>query len=109
MSEILPLAVFSLDRRKGIDLGHDDDTDDEQEQWTFDGPTIIRQLCEGVNRDDISEACRDAELLPHATRFVMFGRWVGSYDAWNGEHDAWLEDVSIVALTMRKEDDASFR
>lgn len=108
MSDIGPLAVFSLDRRKGVDLGLED-IDDDAEQWTFDGPTVIRQLCMGVDPDDVMEACRDG-LPPTGTRFVMFGRWVGSYDAWTGEHDAWLEDVSLVPLNgQSKEDDASSR
>lgn len=109
MSAREPLAVVSFDRRKGVDFG---EPDDDTEQWAYDGPTIKRHLQDWEDstlRDEASECAREG-LPPGVTRFVLFGRWVSTYDAWNGEHDAWLEDVSLVPLNgQSKEDDASSR
>ena len=92
MSESEPLAVVSLDRRKL----HVDD----EEQWTYDGPTIRRHLQDWEDstlRDDIID-CAHEGLPPGVTRFIFFGRWVSTYDSWTGEHDAWLEDRELVPL-----------
>jgi hypothetical protein len=98
-----PLAVVSFDRRKGVEFG---EPDDDTEQWAYDGPTIKRHLQDWEDstlRDEASECAHRDGLPPGVTRFILVGRWVGTYDAWNGEHDAWLEDKELVPLERDRE------
>lgn len=122
MSAAEPLAVVSFDRRKGADFG---EPDNDTEQWAYDGPTIRRHLQDWEDstlRDEASECAHRAGLPPGVTRFILFGRWVNTYDAWNDEHDAWIEDKELVPLEgvgelrhmykttkLKKEDDARSR
>lgn len=97
MSAREPLAVVSLDRRKGVDFG---ENEDEQEQWEFDGATIKRVLDEDDDGDwqALVQAAIKNTPLPHGvTRFVLFGRFEWTRDYW-GECDAWYEDLELVPL-----------
>lgn len=93
-----PLAVVSLDRRKGVDFGEDED---DQEQWEVDGATIKRVLSEDDEGDWqalVEEAIEATPLPPGVTRFVLYGCFVWTRDYW-GECDAWYEDLELVPLT----------
>lgn len=97
MSAREPLAVVSLDRRKGVNFG---ENEDEQEQWEFDGATIKRVLNEDDDGDWhalVRTAIKDTSLPPGITRFVLFGRLVWTRDYY-GDADAWYEDLELVPL-----------
>jgi hypothetical protein len=85
-----PLAIISFDRRKL----HGDD----EEQWLYDGVTVLQMLDEcDLDIDSTVEECLEDNPLPDGiNRFILYGRWVGTYDRWNGDYDAWLEDLSLV-------------
>lgn len=97
VSALEPLAVVSLDRRKGVNFG---ENEDEQEQWEFDGATIKRVLNEDDDGDWqalVQAAIEDTPLPPGVTRFVLYGRFEYTRDYW-GECDAWYEDLELVPL-----------
>lgn len=97
MSARETLAVVSLDRRKGVNFG---ENEDEQEQWEFDGATIKRVLNEDDDGDWqalVQAAIKDTPLPPGVTRFVLYGRFEYTRDYW-GECDAWYEDLELVPL-----------
>lgn len=91
---MVAVCVVSLDRRRLV-------PDDNEEQWRYDGPTILKKFDDYLSTYYVGDILKRAKLPDGVTRFIVYADVRSSCDYW-GEWDEWVEDFELVPLQVQE-------